>query len=60
MRGVGVMVYDSPEIILVAQHGWADNNCAMLAFGRAVASPTTSWSRSRLAGDRYRTQRRDR
>jgi pimeloyl-ACP methyl ester carboxylesterase len=35
------MVYDSPETILVAQHGWADNNRAMLAFGREVASPTT-------------------
>jgi pimeloyl-ACP methyl ester carboxylesterase len=31
----------SPETILVAQHGWADDNRAMLAFGRAVASPTT-------------------
>jgi len=35
------MVYNSPETILVAQHGWADNNRAMLAFGRAVASPAT-------------------
>jgi hypothetical protein len=35
------MATDSPETILVAQHGWADNNRAMLAFGRAVASSTT-------------------
>jgi len=34
-------VSDSPETILVAQHGWADGNRAMLAFGRAGASPTT-------------------
>jgi pimeloyl-ACP methyl ester carboxylesterase len=34
-------VYESPETILVAQHGWADDNRAMLAFGRAIASPTT-------------------
>jgi Serine aminopeptidase, S33 len=41
MRGAGDLVYDSSEAILVAQHGWADDNRAMLAFGRAVASPTT-------------------
>lgn len=35
------VVCASPETILVAQHGWADDNRAMHAFGRAVASPTT-------------------